>query len=210
MNMDQLTAANPVPSARALDDRALFERIVALPHERGRRVPRKRTAVVLAFAVAAVLAPTTYGVSSWLAAVKPPVTLQEYSAAQRYLTLPPGYTWPVLHVDSNSVTSPGAGGGHAVTVAMVDWECYWVSAIRSHDATAQERAHAELRTLLHDNTVVAPAGASENWSPPVDARQPVQVFADDGGYQYKERMYAAAAAGDPTLLMQSCAVNGIR
>jgi hypothetical protein len=210
MTMDQLTAANPVPSVPVLDDRALFERIVARPQERLRRVPRKRTAIVLAFAAAAIVASTTYGVSSWLAAVKPPVTLREYSAAQRYLTLPPGYTWPVLHVESNSVTSPGAGGGHAVTVAMVDWECYWVSAIRSHDTTAQERAHAELNTLLRDNTVVAPSGASENWSPPVDRRRPVQVFADDGGYQYKERMYADAAVGDPTQLVQSCDVNGIR
>jgi len=207
--MERLIAANPVSSVPALDDRELFDRIVALPQVRRRRIPRKRTAVVLAFAAAALIASTTYGVSSWLVAVQPPVTQREYRDAQQYLTLPPGYTWPELRIETNSVTSPGAGGGHAVTVAMVDWECYWVSAIRAHDAAAQQRAHAELDTLLRDNTVIAPSNESENWSPPVDPQQPVQVFADDGGYQYKQRMYAEAAAGDPILLAQSCRANGI-
>jgi hypothetical protein len=209
MNMERLIAANPVSNVTAIEDPELFARIVALPRERRRRVPRKRTAVMLAFAAAALIASTTYGVSSWLVAVRPPVTQREYRDAQQYLTLPPGYTWPAFHVEANSVTSPGAGGAHAVTVAMVDWECYWVSAIREHDAAAQARAHQALVRLLRENVVIAPPNAPENWSPPIDPRHPVQPFAADGGYQYKQHMYAQAAAGDPTLLAQSCAANGI-
>jgi hypothetical protein len=34
------------------------------------------------------------------------------------------------------------------------------------------------------------------------------VFADDGGYQFKQRAYAEAAAGNPRLLQQSCRANG--
>jgi len=209
MSIERLSAANPVPAAPALDDRALFERIVALPRERRRTLPRKRSAIVLAFAAAAIVASTTYGVANWFGdAVQPPVTQREYEAAQRQLALPPGATWPGYQFESNSVTSRGAGGGIAVAQAIAAWECYWAHAIHSGDAAAGQRAHTELETLLHDNVVVAPTNASENWAPPYDPQRPVAVFADDGGYQYKERMYAQAAAGDATPLASSCRVNG--
>lgn len=61
---------------------------------------------------------------------------------------------------------------------------------------------------MAENSVIAPAGASENWSPPNAEDTPTQVFADDGGFQYKQRMYADAAAGKPQLLEQSCRNNG--
>ena len=131
----------------------------------------------------------------------------EYAAAQKQLTMPPGYSWPALHWPAHSVTSPGAGGGFAVTVDQNAWECYWVGAIHSGDVAAGRRAQAALDDLMTNHTVVAPAGASENWSPP-QADNPTQVFANDGGYQYKQRIYADAAAGNPQQLEQSCRVNG--
>jgi hypothetical protein len=207
MSSDRLTAANPIPSAPVLDNRALFERVVALPQDHRRRL-RQRTAVVLVLAAAAVVASTTYGVSSWLVAVKPLVTLREYREAQHFLTLPPGATWPGYHFQPNTVMSPGAGGSIAVTQAIAAWECYWVSAIRSHDVAAEQRAHDELSTLLRDNVVIAPKNASENRAPPYDPHHPLAVFADDGGYQYKERIYAEAAAGNPHRLIESCMANG--
>jgi len=206
MSIDRLAAANPIPFAPVLDDRALFERIIALPQERRRRL-RKRTAIVVVFAAAAVIASTTYGVSSWLVAVKPPVTLREYREAQQFLVLPPGATWPGYHFQPNTVMSPGAGGSIAVTQAIDAWESYWVSAIRAHDITAERRAHDELSTLMHDNVVIAPKGAPENYGPPYDPHHPVAVFADDGGYQYKQRIYAEAAAGSPQQLIESCTAS---
>jgi len=58
------------------------------------------------------------------------------------------------------------------------------------------------------HTAIAPSGASENWESPQAVGTPTQVFADDGGYQYKQRIYAQAAAGDAAGVAQSCAVNG--
>jgi hypothetical protein len=54
---------------------------------------------------------------------------------------------------------------------------------------------------------VAPKGAPENWAP-TGATFPHLVYADDGGYQVKQRMYADAAAGKLTLLEESCRANG--
>ena len=207
--LDELRTANPIPVVPAVDGSALYTRITSLPAD-PRLTSRRRSRLVvvaIAFAAAAVIASAAYGVSSWLgAAVKPPVTLREYHEAQADLSLPPGYSWPTLHVGTNSVTSPGAGGGHAVAIAMSDWECYWSAAIRTGDQAAQHRAQKVLLALLRNNVVVAPDGASENWSPPsVQRHHPTAVFADDGGYQYKERMYRG---GDATLLAQSCVANG--
>ena len=95
----------------------------------------------------------------------------------------------------------------AVMIAMGSWECYWVDAIKSGDQQAQQQAHAELDSLLADHAVIAPAGASENWSP-TGHPFPVVAFADDGGYQDKQKMYADAAAGHPKSLSQSCRANG--
>ena len=55
--------------------------------------------------------------------------------------------------------------------------------------------------------LIAPAGASENWSPPASTPWPSLVYADDGGYQFKQRTYAQAAAGDARMLRQSCRAN---
>ncbi len=123
------------------------------------------------------------------------------------LTLPPGATWPDLNIPANSVTTRGGGGAYAVMIAMGSWECYWADAIRSGDDQAQQQSHAALTSLLHDHAVIAPAGASENWAPTGHAF-PVVAFADDGGYQYKEKIWAQAAAGNPQNLIQSCKANG--
>ena len=40
---------------------------------------------------------------------------------------------------------------------------------------------------MANRILVAPAGASENWSPPAWTPWPSLVFADDGGYQFKQR-----------------------
>jgi hypothetical protein len=208
-----LRRLNPVPQAAPVDGAELFDRITSLPRgERvvARRAPLRRRVALVAVAVfvMALLATTAFAISGWFGdVVKPPVTKQEYRNAQDVLTLPPGAKWPVLNVDPNSVTSRGGGGGMAVMIAMGSWECYWVDAIKSGDREAQQKAHAELDSLLANHVVIAPAGASENWAPTGHAF-PVVAFADDGGYQWKQKTYADAAAGHPHNLIQSCRVNG--
>jgi len=209
----RLRRANPVPGVPAVDGTDLFERIVALPRdtrrERRSRPVRRGLTVALVFAVAAVVASAAYAISNWVGSgpVEPPVTRHEYKVAQHQLTLPPGYTWPSFHIDPNSVTGVGAGGGHAVLAAQNAWECYWVDAIHSGDTDAQHRAHAELNSLVEHNMLVAPSGAPENWTPPNPPNSPYVVFADDGGYQSIRQTYALAAAGHPQRLIQSCRVN---
>ena len=87
------------------------------------------------------------------------------------------------------------------------WECYWVQAIHRHDSAAQTRAHAELNTLLDQNVIVAPADASENWTPPNPPSVAYAVFADDGGFQWLREAYAQVAAGHPQRLIDSCRAN---
>lgn len=211
--LDYLRRLNPVPQAASVDGAELFEQITSLPQDErptARRSPnRRRVALVaVALAVTAILATTAFAVANWFGdVVKPAVTKQEYKTAQSDLTLPPGVTWPELNVDPNSVTSRGGGGSSAVMVAMGSWECYWADAIKSGDEQAQQRAHAELNSLFAHHVVIAPAGASENWFP-TGHPFPVVAFADDGGYQYKQQMYADAAAGRPKQLFQSCRANG--
>jgi hypothetical protein len=211
---ERLRAANPVHATTAVDADSLFERITATaPDQRLRRAPRpyRRAVLVLAVVVAlvAVLASTAPAISNWIGDVigKDEVT-SEYGAAQKELRLPPGYRWPEQHFPSDSVTSRGAGGGFAVFAAQSAWECYWVRAIGDRDVAGQRDARAALLDLLANHVVVAPDGAPENWSPPRATQTPTATFADDGGYELKQRMYAEAAAGHAKLLEQSCRANG--
>jgi hypothetical protein len=213
--LNRLSAANPFPGVPTVDADALFDRIVAAPGDRrlaGTPAKRRRGrtfVLVTALVACGLLASAAYGISSLLGDVIGGSTVKaEYAKAKTELTLPPGYTWPKLHWPAHTVTSRGAGGGFAVGFDQGAWECYWVAAIHSGDAAAARRAHTALNDLMAKNSVVAPAGASENWSPPIAADTPTQVFADDGGFQYKQRMYAAAAAGNPQQLEQSCRNNG--
>ena len=208
-----LRRMNPVPRAASVEGAELYDRITSLPRDeqrQARRAPRRRRLALVAVAliVMALLATTAFAISGLFGdVVEPPVTKQEYRNAQDVLTLPPGATWPDLNIEPNSVTSRGGGGSYAVMIAMGSWECYWVDAIKSGDQQAQSQAHSELNALFHDHVVIAPEGASENWAPST-ALFPVAAFADDGGYQYKQKMYADAAAGKPRELIQSCRANG--
>ncbi|HET6656674.1 MAG TPA: hypothetical protein VFG61_02140 [Gaiellaceae bacterium] len=209
----RLRRLNPVPEAASVEAAELYERIISLPPDErlaGRRPPHRRRIALgaVALIVMALLATTALAISGLFGdVVKPPVTRQEYRNAQDVLTLPPGATWPDLNIPANSVTTRGGGGAYAVMIAMGSWECYWADAIRSGDDQAQQQSHAALTSLLHDHAVIAPAGASENWAPTGHAF-PVVAFADDGGYQYKEKIWAQAAAGNPQNLIQSCKANG--
>jgi hypothetical protein len=218
--MPRLRRANPVPQAPEADADDLFARITALPAdprlEAPRRQPpaRRRRAPVLvfaAFALAALLASTAFAVSRWIAddVVEPPVTKQEYLDAQAQLTLPPGAEWPTFDLAplANSVTSRGAGGGHAVMIAMNAWECHWARAIRRGDQAAERRAHDELNALLASNVYEAPPGAPEGWTPTPMPTVPFAVFANDGGLGWVRATYEQAAAGDPRNLIQSCRAN---
>jgi hypothetical protein len=214
----RLRKANPVPQPASVDEADLFDRITALdrdsrleqPQTRSTRHRRRRGLVLVlaAFAVA-VLASTAFAISNWLMGdvVEPPVTRAEYVQAQKQLTLPPGYSWPKLYVDPNSVTGVGAGGGHAVLVAMNAWECFWVDAIRNGDTAAQERSHRELDALMAHNVLEAPVGAPENYTPPNPPAVPYVVFAHDGGLDWIREGYAMAAAGNPQRISASCRAN---
>jgi len=155
----RLRSANPFLETPAPGDDALFDRITALPPDErlAARRPRRprRLVVVLAVAAVAVLATTAFTFAHWVfpSFVEPSVTKKEYQRAQHELVLPPGYSWPKLHIPPDTVTSPGAGGGHAVLAAENAWQCYWVRAIRTDDVTAQTRARAELTRLLEVNTI---------------------------------------------------------
>ena len=140
--------------------------------------------------------------------VKTPRQWQKlYVAAQSDLTLPPGVAWPKLTFPPNSVTPTSEPGGVAVGTAQTAWECYWARAIHTGNIAAQHRAHAALDDLLAHHVVVAPPGSSENVAPPASVKPPVEVLASDGGLGYMKQMYARAAAGDPTMIAESCRAN---
>lgn len=211
--MNRLCAANPFAAGTAVDADALFGTIVLAPPDRPvartrRRHSRRLVLVLVAvLAVGGILAVGT--ASGWFSHIITGPTVQaEYAAAQKQLTMPPGYDWPPLNWPSNSVTSQGAGGSFAVNIDQDAWECYWVDSIHSGDVAAQQKAHAALDDLMANHIVTAPAGAPENWSPPGSTEKPLLAFADDGGYRYKQRMYSEAAAGRPQQLEQSCRANG--
>jgi hypothetical protein len=209
----RLRAANPVPHPVAADADALFEQIARetpdarLLRER-RRVRRGALVVAAVVVLAAVLASTAPALSNWIGDVIGRDEIEsEYAQATHQLTLPPGYEWPRLAYPESSVASRGAGGSSAVLIAEVAWECYWARAIEERNGAAERRAAAALADLMANHIIVAPPGASENWTPPRADGKPVAVYADDGGYEYKRRMYAAAASGDATLVAQSCRAN---
>jgi hypothetical protein len=209
---DRLRAANRFSPATLVDADALFERItLASPDRRllssSRRYNRPMLVFAVALAVVAVLASTALALSGWIGNIIGPSEVNsEFAKAGSKLSLPPGYAWPKFNFPSDSVTSRGAGGSYAVTIAQSAWECYWVQSLRDRDIAAQHRARAALGDLMANHIVIAPKGASENWSPP-QTDTPKATFADDGGYQYKQKMYAEAAASHPQLLEQSCRVN---
>jgi hypothetical protein len=209
----RLRGANPFPVTATVGAEELFARITSVAPDRPQRTrrSRRRSLVVVAVALVALalLASTAFAISEWVIgdAVRPPVTRSEYLLAQRELRLPPGYAWPTLHLESNSLTGRGAGGGHAVLIAQNAWECYWVDAIRHRDDAAQRQAHDELEALLDHNVLVAPVGAPENYTPPNPPKQPYAVFAHDGGLQWIREGYAQAAAGHPQRLIDSCRAN---
>jgi hypothetical protein len=217
--MVRLRRANPVPPTVRGEDAELFARITALPGDSrlassGSPQRRRRRALVLAVAlgVAALLASAAFAVSHWIGGdvVSFSVTKQEYLAAQKQLTLPPGVAWPRFRFPPDaeiSVTGRGAGGGQAVLFARNAWECYWVGAVHRHDAAAARRAHTELDRLLAHNTLEAPAGASENWMPTPLPVVPTVVYAHDGGLDWIRASYRKAAAGDIRNVAQSCRAN---
>ena len=214
--LTRLRRANPV-AATAVGTPELFDRITSQPSdprlardERAR--PRRKRALVLALAavLAALLASTAFAVSQLLGGdvVRPPVTMQEYRDAQKFLALPPGATWPKLHrAPGNTVTTRGGGGGAAVLIAMNAWECYWVGAIKRGDDAGGREAQSQLDTLLANHVYEAPAGAPEGWVPSPFPQQPFAVFAHDGGLQWIRENYDLAAAGHPARLAQSCRAN---
>jgi hypothetical protein len=215
-DLDRLRKANPFPAATTQDADDLFARITSRPGDARLGAPkprrwRRRRTIGLAVAFAAIaLGSSAFATVHYVfggGVVGPSVSRSEYVRAQGLLRLPPGYHWPKVHFLKNTVMNRGAGGSFAVSIDQSAWECYWVDAIHSGDTTAQRRAQAELDDLMAHRILVAPKGASENWSPPPSTPWPSATFADDGGYQYKQRLYREAAAGRPQLLAQSCRAN---
>jgi hypothetical protein len=208
---DRLRAANRFSPASLVDAEALFVRVTSASPDSRLRTPRRYRKPMLVFTVAlavvALLASTALALSGWIGDIIGPSEVNsEFAKAESMLSLPSGYTWPKLNFPSDSVTSRGAGGSYAVNIAQTAWECYWVQSIRERDLAGQQRARAVLTDLMTNHIAVAPKDASENWSPP-QTGTPMATYADDGGYQYKQKMYADAAAGHPQLLAQSCRAN---
>ena len=208
----RLRAANPVTAAPAVEADALFDRIVSLPAEarRARSRPSRRMLVLVAVAlVAAIATSTAVALTHWVFGdvVHAPVSRAEYRRAQTILELPPGFAWPAIAFRADTVMVRGGGGSMAVSIDQSAWECYWAGAIHRGDDGAAARARGVLDDLMTNRISVAPKGAPENWAP-TGATFPHLVYADDGGYQVKQRMYAAAAAGKPAQLEQSCRANG--
>jgi len=218
ITITRLREANPVHETGADSADELFAAIVARPGDprlearQSRRLRRGRAATVaIVVGLMALLASTAYAAYQALQdapIVDPEVTKQEYQRATRQLTLPPGTSWPDWALSRNSVTTQGGGGAHAVVVAQHEWECYWVDAIRTDNDAAGREAHAALRSLLANNIVEAPAGASEGWAPQPAPDRPIVAYAHDGGLQWITDTYALAAAGHPQRLIQSCTANG--
>ena len=209
--LTRLRAANPVTEAPTIGNDPLFDRIVALPAEAARRRPRPTRRMIVLVAVvfvAAVAASTAYSLTHWVFpdVVRAPVSRAEYERAQTILQLPPGYTWPAIDFRANTVMVRGGGGSMAVSIDQSAWECYWVDSIKRGDSAGATRAHTVLDDLMKNRISIAPEGAPENWGP-TNKTFPWLVFADDGGYQFKQRIYAEAAAGKPAGLEQSCRVN---
>lgn len=218
-SIEQLRRARPAPVRLTQDPDGLFAAITSAPRESAprRRPVRRRAVVVVAAVVGAIIitAGSAFAIANILGwhdakvLVKTPGEWQAlYVAAQRDLTLPPGQSWPQRSLPADSVTSRYQPGGEAVAIAQSSWECYWAHAIHTGDVAAQHRAHAALEHLLAHHIVVAPDGSSENAEPPSSVRMPVEIYADDGGIQYVQRMYDQAAAGHPALLDESCRANG--
>jgi hypothetical protein len=210
--LTRLRAANPVAHAPVLVNEPLFDRIVALPAETGRGRTRRHgrmLVLVAATFVAAVVASTAYALTHWVFpdVVHAPVSRAEYRRAQTILDLPPGYTWPAIGFRADTVMVRGGGGSMAVSIDQSAWECYWAGAIERGDTAAATRAEGVLDDLMRNRISIAPRGAPENWAPE-NATFPHLVYADDGGYQFKQRIYAEAAAGKPAGLEQSCRANG--
>ena len=211
-----LRDANPFPRPEMIVDDELLARITSLPPDpEFRRRPSQHHRWVLVVAVSlaamAVLSSTAYAISEWVFAesgsVSPQTTKGEYSKAQHALTLPPGYSWPDLHLPADSSTSRGAGGGDAVSAAQHAWEHYWVQAIRDGDTAAQRRSYDELMALLKNNVIIAPAGTSESATLKNPPQGPYAVWADDGGFAYVQEAYKMAAAGQPQRLIEICKAN---
>lgn len=217
-SMQRLRSARPAPAYLHRDPDELFAAIVAGPQEtpsvRSIR-PRRTLLIACAVAVVVLTAGSAFAVTKilgWHDAKTLVTTSREwqalYVAAQRDLVLPPGVSWPARTLPRDTVTSRYQPGGQAVGFAQGAWECYWAHAIHTGDRAAQVRAHAALSQLVANHIVVAPGGSSENVEPPASVKMPVEIYADDGGLQYVKHMYALAAAGNPTLLDQSCRANG--
>ena len=64
-----------------------------------------------------------------------------------------------------------------------------------------------LDALLANNILEAPAGAPEDYTPSNPPSVPYAIFAHDGGLDWIRATYAAAAAGHPRNLIQSCRAN---
>jgi hypothetical protein len=209
---DRLRAAKPQVPASSVDTATLLSRITsAAPDPRLRESSRRHTrpllVLVVALALVAVVASTALALSGWIGDIIGPSEVNsEFTKAESKLYLPPGYTLPKLNFPADSVTGRGAGGSYAVNMAQTAWECYWVQSIRQRDIAGEQTARAALNDLMTNHVVVAPKGASENWSPPKTGN-PLATYADDGGYQFKQRMYDQAATGQPQLLEQSCRAN---
>lgn len=209
----RLRAANPAPvgTAAAADAAELFDRITLtrLDPRLGSRPRRSRRPLAVAIAAVAVLATSAFTFRGLLfgSVVGPSVTRVELRKAESMLQLPPGYSWPAYHFRNDTVMNLGAGGSIAVSFDQTAWECAWADALRRGDTAAAAKAESVLDDLMAHRILVAPKDASENWSPPASTPWPYLVYAGDGGYQYKQRLYAQAAAGNPAGVAQSCKVN---
>ena len=206
-----LRRLNPVPEAASVDGAELFERITSLPRDepaaRGAPPPAAGSPSSRSGSPSMALLATTALADLRLVRRRRQAARDEAGVPERSERAHPPARSDVAraqrrselgHLERGRRLLRGDGRDGLLGVLLGGRH-------QSGDEQAQQQSHAELTSLLRDHVVIARRGRPRTGSP-TGHRFPVVAFADDGGYQYKQQMYADA--GGPKNLIQSCRANG--
>jgi hypothetical protein len=197
--MTRLRAADPAPAEHDANDDALLAQILA--SDRGAPAPRRRTRrrrVLILVPVAALLVAgaafaglkVVGGGASTANQVR-----DDYAVVTKSIPLPPGYRWPGLNLEDDSVYGNPAALVYAAGQAECAWWDAWLVARAHGDRTAQDAA---LRGSIHNLAISPrhPEGASENVG-----------GLDSGTVAYRQRLIRSARADNPTPIRRELKLN---